>query len=270
MAGRTGDNLMTRARAWLSALLSCLGIAVCCPGVAHSATRTFAESFDKVWNTTRSVVESDGWDLDEEDRRRGTMLTESRSIDYLNFGVYGKGTRHRLKITVRSGGARQTSVTIDREVFKQERILWSTDRTPLKAANDRIEAVILDHIGHFLPTASTVARPHPAPAVAPTRQDAAPPPAVALPPAPALPAEPPPPPASPPAVSPPPAARVQAERGSPSPAAPPARTPPAQTAKVPKVTYRVTGAGGGVAITYRNASGANDRQTVTTLPWEVS
>src|SRR5215472_8544295 len=119
---------MTRAPAWLPALLSLLAIALSCPDVASSATRTFADGLDKVWNTTRSVLDSDGWDLDEEDRRRGTMLTNSRSIDYLNFGVYGKGTRHRLKITLRSLGPRQTSVTIEREVFKQERILWSTDR----------------------------------------------------------------------------------------------------------------------------------------------
>jgi hypothetical protein len=36
------------------------------------------------------------------------------------------------------------------------------------------------------------------------------------------------------------------------------------------VTYRVTGNGGPVEVTYRTAQGANDRRTASTLPWEMS
>jgi hypothetical protein len=34
--------------------------------------------------------------------------------------------------------------------------------------------------------------------------------------------------------------------------------------------YRVTGSGGSVEVTYRDRHGQNDRQTATSLPWEIS
>jgi hypothetical protein len=56
-----------------------------------------------------------------------------------------------------------------------------------------------------------------------------------------------------------------------TPVAPPgAPAPAAQAARISRVMYRVTGSGGSVEVTYRDRHGQNDRQTATSLPWEIS
>jgi hypothetical protein len=50
---------------------------------------------------------------------------------------------------------------------------------------------------------------------------------------------------------------------------PPGAAPPAQP-RIATVIYRVTGSGGSVEVTYRGRHGENDRQTATSLPWEIS
>src|SRR5262249_14283252 len=205
-------------------------------------SRTFAESVDRVWTTTRSVLKSRGWDIDKEDRQRGTIVTDSRSVDFSDFGVYGKGTRHRLMVTVHSVGAGQTSVTVQREVFKEEPTRGWGVGPPVKPSGGAVEVGILAEIGRLVPAASPP-RPHPAPIPAPT-PGAPPPPAEAPPVEPAPPRV-----AAPPAAAPP--------SGTPRPAVePPAPPPPSraqtprQTARIPKVTYRVTGAGGAAGGAY--------------------
>jgi MmpS family membrane protein len=59
------------------------------------------------------------------------------------------------------------------------------------------------------------------------------------------------------------------------PSAPPPSVAPTPNAAPPsarpsKVSYRVTGSGGVVQVTYRNAHSVTDRRTVSTLPWELS
>jgi MmpS family membrane protein len=212
------------------------------PDEADAVTRIFAGGVDKVWKTARSVLESEGWDIDREDRVAGRILTDARDVDFRDFGVYAEGTRHRLTLTLRAAGAGRTAVTVERELFREERILWSRDRVPLRTEDSRIELGILHTIALVVPTAGSVAAaPPPAIVSQPERAAAAPP-------------APPPPPL-------PPAPSMRPERA----------TPTAQeTARTPRITYRVTGSGGAVQVTYRNAQGANDRQTASTLPWEVS
>jgi hypothetical protein len=53
-------------------------------------------------------------------------------------------------------------------------------------------------------------------------------------------------------------------------ATPGAPAPAAQAARISRVMYRVTGSGGSVEVTYRDRHGQNDRQTATSLPWEIS
>jgi hypothetical protein len=204
------------------------------PAPADAASQTFAGSIDSVWITARSVLISEGWDIAEEDRRLGMIITEPRNVDYRNFGVYGEGTRHRLKLHLRPAGPGQTSVTVDRELFREQRILWTKERVPFpfKPANQNIESSLLETLGHLTPVARPVG--------------------AGLSPAPAPPLE----------------------RPAPSPPVPPERsraaTAPSQTAPGAKVSYRVTGSGGSVQVTYRNAQSGTDRQIISTLPWEFS
>jgi hypothetical protein len=66
--------------------------------------------------------------------------------------------------------------------------------------------------------------------------------------------------------------RIAATPLSTSAATPPpgAPGPAAHAPRISTVMYRVTGSGGSVEVTYRDRHGQNDRQTATSLPWEIS
>jgi hypothetical protein len=49
-------------------------------------------------------------------------------------------------VTVKSVTEQTTSVSIERELWKEERILWMKDRKPLKPADAAVEAAVLDAI----------------------------------------------------------------------------------------------------------------------------
>ena len=68
-------------------------------------TRTFNAPLERVWTVTESVLKSLGWDIDERDRAVGWILTDSRGVEFKDFGVYGEGTRHKLRIAS-AGGTR--------------------------------------------------------------------------------------------------------------------------------------------------------------------
>ena len=114
------------------ALSLAAGAAAVAPIRADAAARTFAGSIDRVWIAARSVLISDGWEIDEENRALGRIITDPRNLDYRDFGVYGEGTRHRLKVNVRPAGPEETTVTVEREAFWEERVLWSKHRVPLQ------------------------------------------------------------------------------------------------------------------------------------------
>ncbi|HEV8440065.1 MAG TPA: MmpS family transport accessory protein [Methylomirabilota bacterium] len=210
------------------------------PAPAEAVTRTFAGGIDKVWTAVRSVLDSHGWEIDEEDRALGRIVTDPRDVSFRDFGVYAQGTRHRLTVALRPAGAGRTAVTVERELYREKRLLFAKERTPLRTESHGIEAGILDTIALVMPAERPVAAAIPAPAVAPPQHAPAPP----------------------------------ADRMPPPPPAPPDRaTAPAMVqppARAARITYRVTGSGGSVQVTYRNAHGANDRQTAATLPWEFS
>jgi hypothetical protein len=109
-------------------------------------SRTFPAAYDRVWTVTESILGSLGWDIDKKDRAVGWILTDSRGVEFKDFGVYGEGTRHKLRVTVKSVTEQTTSVSIERELWKEERILWMKDRKPLKPADAAVEAAVLDAI----------------------------------------------------------------------------------------------------------------------------
>lgn len=116
----------------------------------ESVTRTFNAPSDRVWAVTESVLKSLGWDIDERDRVVGWILTDSRGVEFKDFGVYGEGTRHKLRITMKAAGEGKTSVSVERQLYKEERILWMKERKPLQAKDRSVETVVLDAIGRAL------------------------------------------------------------------------------------------------------------------------
>jgi hypothetical protein len=118
--------------------------------IADDASRTFAAPPDRVFTVTRSVLESLGWDIDKEDRDVGWIVTDSRRLDGDNFGVYPKGGRHRLRVSVRRLDGGRSSVSVERRVYKEERILFVDKEEDIKTDDRSVEKRILDEIGRSL------------------------------------------------------------------------------------------------------------------------
>ena len=69
-------------------------------GAADVPNRTFDAPLDRVWTVTESVLKSLGWEIDTYDRAVGWILTDSRGLDFKDYAVYGKGLRHKLRISL--------------------------------------------------------------------------------------------------------------------------------------------------------------------------
>ena len=129
------------------ALLSLLAL----PGLAaEPVSQTFAASPEKLWTTTTSVLRQLGWDIEKSDQAGGWINTESRSVDGEDYGVYAQGTRHRLSIRLKAAGANRTTVTVERTLFKRERILWIDKDETLVTTDQTIEKAVLTAIGQAL------------------------------------------------------------------------------------------------------------------------
>lgn len=112
--------------------------------------RTFNAPADRVFTVTRSVLKSLGWDIDKEDRAVGWIRTDSRRMDGDNFGVYAKGVKHRLRLVINRQDANRTTVTVERRVYKEERILFVDKEEDIKTDDRSVEKRILDEIGRSL------------------------------------------------------------------------------------------------------------------------
>ncbi len=117
---------------------------------AGPVERTFPAPVDRVWATTLSVLKVLGWDIDKEDRSIGFITTDSRRVEGEDYGVYAKGTRHRLRLQIKAVDNARTGVSIERELFKRERILFIDKDEPLTATDQNVEKSLLDAIGKAL------------------------------------------------------------------------------------------------------------------------
>jgi hypothetical protein len=111
---------------------------------------TFNASVDRVWDKTMAVLKVLGWDIDKSDRSVGIIVTESRRVDGDNFGVYEKALRHRLQLNVRKASDTRTVVSVERSVFKRERILFVDKDEPIDDPRTEVQKSILDAIGKSL------------------------------------------------------------------------------------------------------------------------
>ena len=116
-----------------------------------SSPRARSPPVDRVWAVTESVLKSLGWDIDKSDRAVGWFLTDSRGVDFKDYAVYGKGLRHKLRIALKAAGEGRTTVSVERELYTEERILWMTERKPVPASDQTVETGVLDAIQRALP-----------------------------------------------------------------------------------------------------------------------
>jgi len=125
-------------------------VALIPPADAGSASQTFPVSLDRAWSTTEKVLDVLGWEIDKSDRTVGWLTTDSRKLDGEDYGVYAKGTRHRLRIHLKAEGGNRTTITVERSVFKRERILWIDTDEPLATQDQTVEHGVLAAIGKSL------------------------------------------------------------------------------------------------------------------------
>jgi hypothetical protein len=133
------------------ALLLALALASAAPA-AEPVAQTFNAPMDRVWTVTEAVLKQLGWDIDKKDRTIGMIGTDSRRVEGQDWGVYAKGLRHRLTLYVKAASDNRTTVTIERNVFKRERILWIDNDEPVATSSDKrdIERSILSAIAKAL------------------------------------------------------------------------------------------------------------------------
>jgi hypothetical protein len=113
-------------------------------------SQTFAASREKLWTVTESVLKKMGWGIEKSDQAGGWINTDSRSVDFEDYGVYAQGTRHRLEIHFKAAGANRTTVTVERALFKRERILWIDKDEPLITTDQSVEKDVLAAIENAL------------------------------------------------------------------------------------------------------------------------
>jgi hypothetical protein len=111
---------------------------------------TFAAPPDRLWSVARAVLRQLGWEIEKADRDIGWITTESRKVEGEDYGVYAKGTRHRLRVMIKDAGAGKTRVTIERSLFKRERILFIDNDEPLTTTDRSVEQAVLAAIGKAL------------------------------------------------------------------------------------------------------------------------
>jgi hypothetical protein len=113
-------------------------------------TRVFNAPIDRVWTVTRSNLKGLGWDIDKEDREVGWIRTDSRRLEGEDYGVYAKGAKHRLRVILKAQDGGRTMVTVERRVWKEERILWMDKDEDIPATDRNVEKRLLDAIAASL------------------------------------------------------------------------------------------------------------------------
>ncbi len=133
----------------LIVLCTLIVLAGAAPARAETS-QTFSVPADRMWTVTLAVLKQLGWDIDKADRDIGWITTDSRMVDGEDYGVYAKGTRHRLRVIVKDAGAGKTTVTVERTLFKRERILFIDNDEPLTTNDHSVEQAILAAIAKAL------------------------------------------------------------------------------------------------------------------------
>ena len=144
---------MIRSLGWVAAAGLLIGAVLApTPSAAQGdeRTRVFNAPKDRVWTVTRSTLKGLGWDVDKEDHDVGWIRTDSRRLEGDDFGVYAKGTKQRLRIVFKAVDTGKTAVTVERRVWRQERILWMDKEEDLPTADRKVEMQVLDAIGASL------------------------------------------------------------------------------------------------------------------------
>lgn len=135
----------------LTLLLLASVVAAAPATAADPVSQTYNAPVDRVWTTAEAVLKQLGWDIESKDRSVGMIRTESRRLEGEDYGVYAKGTRHRLILHLKAAGENRTTVSVDRETFRRERILWIDKDEPANVGGGtEVQKTVLAAIGKAL------------------------------------------------------------------------------------------------------------------------
>ena len=112
--------------------------------------RVFPVTVERSWMVAQSVLRSLGWDIDRADQATGVIRTEPRNVTFKDFVVYAEGTRHTLDVVVRAVSGSETSISVKREVFEEQRIFWTKERKVLSTPESSVEQAVMDAIERLL------------------------------------------------------------------------------------------------------------------------
>ena len=135
---------MTRVSKWaVVSIVMALAMLAGRPVQAAEVTQSFAAPIDRVWEVTRAVLRQQDWEIDKEDRTIGWISTKPRRVDGEEYGVYMKGTVHKLVLHLKAASTARTTVGVERTVFKRERIMWIEKDEPVAVTNREVEKALL-------------------------------------------------------------------------------------------------------------------------------
>jgi uncharacterized lipoprotein len=135
----------------LTLLLLASVVAAAPATAADPVSQTYNAPVDRVWTIAEAVLKQLGWDIESKDRSVGMIRTESRRLEGEDYGVYAKGTRHRLILHLKAAGENRTTVSVDRETFRRERILWIDKDEPANVGGGtEVQKTVLAAIGKAL------------------------------------------------------------------------------------------------------------------------
>jgi hypothetical protein len=113
--------------------------------------RVLTAPVGRTFTVAQSVLRSLGWDIDEANESTGVIRTEPRNVTYKDFVFYAEGTRQTLSVSVRAVSDTETSISVRRQVFQEERILWTKERKVLATPeSSSVEQSVLDAIDRLL------------------------------------------------------------------------------------------------------------------------
>lgn len=119
-------------------------------GAGRLLVRIVPAPVERTWSATQSALRSLGWSIDRADQAEGLIRTRPRNVEFKNLGLYAAGTRHTLDVVIRPVSSSHTSIAVKRELFEEQRILWSKERTTLPPGDTTVEQTVLDAIEHRL------------------------------------------------------------------------------------------------------------------------
>ncbi len=120
------------------------------PAHATEVTQSYAAPMDRVWEVTRAVLRQQNWEIDKEDRTIGWITTKPRRVDGEEYGVYMKGTVHKLVLHLKAASATRTTIAVERSVFRRERIMWIEKDEPVTVTDRNVEKALLAAIDKSL------------------------------------------------------------------------------------------------------------------------